>query len=80
MDDTLIRKFPDKPTKPILYVVYNQDMIAEAAYMINEVWGEDYLDTNVTITSIDVEKSQDTRKYDIYLDPTMQTYKYSWTS
>lgn len=74
----LINRFPKNPEKPILYVVYNQDMIADAAYLINEIWGEDYLAEHVTITSIDVELSQNTREYAIYLDPLMQTYKHSW--
>ena len=78
MENELILKFPQNPKKPILYVVYNQEMIAEAAYLISEVWGLDYLEKNVTITSIDTETSRKTNYYDVYLDPTMQICKHSW--
>ena len=77
----LIRKFPDNPTKPILYVVYNHEHVLEAELFIGMIHGQEYL-KNVKIigsdTSIDTHSS--TRDYDVYIDPLVYTYKHSWNN
>lgn len=77
----LIRKFPDKLTKPILYVVYDESHVAEAEFQIETMHGENYLD-NVKIialnTSIDSHSS--VKDYDVYIDPMVYTYKHSWNN
>lgn len=73
----LIRKFPENPTAPILYVVYNEDLVMDAAAMIATIHGTDYLVEHVSIVPLST-KVEDHRKYDVYMDPTVYKYMHSW--
>lgn len=79
----LIRKFPDNPTRPILYVVYNHDHIRDAETFVGMIHGEEYL-KNVTIVPFNsqdetVEKHR-LKDYEVYIDPLVYTYKHSWNN
>lgn len=73
----LIRKFPYEPTKPILYVVYNEQHVKEAELFIGMIHGEKFLEEHVTITTFGApfKKSRD---YEVYIDPNVFKYKNSW--
>lgn len=73
----LIRKFPDTPAKPILYVVYSEQHISDAELFIGMIHGKEYLDEHVTITTFGAPFKK-TRDYDVYIDPTVFAYKNSW--
>ena len=73
----LIRKFPDKPDRPILYVVYNEQHIRDAELFISLIHGPEYFDEHVTITTIDTQFKKD-RDYSVYIDPMVFAYKNSW--
>ncbi len=75
----LIRRFPQQPTAPILYVVYNEDMIMDAAVMVASIHGNDYLVENVSIVPLST-KVEDHSKYDVYIDPTVYKYMHSWNN
>lgn len=75
----LIRKFPAAPQAPILYVVYNEDMVLDARVLISTIHGKDYLDKNVTIVPLKT-KVADHRKYDVYMDPAVYRYMHSWNN
>jgi len=77
----LIRKFPDKLTKPILYVVYDNSHIAEAEFQIESMHGKKYLD-NVKIVTLNTstEDHYTTKDYYVYIDPMVYTYKHSWNN
>lgn len=73
----LIRKFPTEPEKPILYVVYNEDMIMDTATLISTIHGADYLVDHVCIVPL-ATKVEDHTKYDVYIDSTVYKYMHSW--
>ncbi len=73
----LIRKFPNTPDKPILYVVYNRQHIRNAEMFIGMIHGEDYLKEHVTIATLDKPFKKD-KDYSVYIDPTVFAYKNSW--
>lgn len=72
----LIRKFPDNPDKPILYVVYNEDHIHQALSFIGIIHGPDYLD-NVKVVPFG-KPFADVSSYDVYIDPLVYKYQHSW--
>lgn len=74
----LIRKLPESPKAPILYVVYNKAMIMEAEALIGTIHGHGYL-ANVTVIPFD-QKIENPRDYQIYIDPIVYTYKNSWNN
>ena len=82
----LIRKFPDSPTRPILFVVYNQEMVEDATDLIRIVRGTEYFDENVTVvplnTKIEIEELflEEHAKYDVYIDPIVYKYQHSWNN
>ena len=73
----LIRKFPETPQAPILYVVYNESMVFDARVLITTIHGADYFDEHVTVVPLST-KVDDHRKYDVYMDPTVYKYMHSW--
>lgn len=73
----MIRKFPATPTRPILFVVYNEDHIVDAMLLITTVHGADYLNEYVTVVPLST-KIDDHMKYDVYIDPTVYKYQHSW--
>ncbi len=73
----LIRKFPEAPTNPILFVVYNEEMVSDAEFFISSIHGEQYLRDNVTVVPINT-KVKDYRLFDVYIDATVYKYKHSW--
>ena len=73
----LIRKFPYEPTKPILYVVYNEQHIPDAELFIGMIHGEEFLKEHVTITTFG-SPFKKTRDYEVYIDPNVFKYKHSW--
>lgn len=75
----LIRKFPENPEAPILYVVYNNDMVFDAKVLITSIHGADYFDEFVTVVPIST-KIDDYRKYDVYMDPNVYKYMHSWNN
>lgn len=75
----LIRKFPENPTNPILFVVYNEDMVDDAAFYIASIHGAEYLDEHVTIVPLHTRVDEHI-KYDVYIDPMVYKYKHSWNN
>ena len=73
----LIRKLPDYPDQPILFVVYNDDMVDDAEFYIATLRGQDYLDKHVTVVPLNT-KVDDVRKYAVYIDPMVYKYQHSW--
>ena len=73
----MIRKFPAEPTSPILFVVYNEQMVDDAAFFISTIHGTEYLDEHVTVVPLNT-KVEDHIKYDVYIDPTVYKYMHSW--
>lgn len=77
----IIRKFPERPEKPILYVVYNDRHIREAELFIGMIHGLEYLEENVTIVPFEGEHNiANTSGYTVYIDPTVFMYKNSWNN
>lgn len=74
----LIRKLPSVPAGPILYVVYNEDMIPEAKALIGTIHGPEYLE-HVTIVPYN-GKVENVRDYSVFIDPIVFTYKNSWNN
>lgn len=77
MSTELIKRFPKEPLKPILYVVYNNEMIESAKFLIEHIHGSDYL-KHVTVTAFDARPNDG--HYELYIDPTVYTYKHSWNN
>ena len=75
----LIRKFPDEPKNPILYVVYNEDHILDAKMFIGMIHGPNYLDEHVTVVPFGKPFAKD-KSYDVYIDPMVFAYKNSWNN
>lgn len=75
----LIRKFPQDPFDPILYVVYNESMIPDAETLISIIHGEEYVNKYVRVVAFDTSMPADkSKKYQVYIDPLVYTYKHSW--
>lgn len=72
----LIRKFPDSPRRPILFVVYNGDMVHDALTLIAATRGPEYL-KNVKVVPLQ-SKVDNVRDYDVYIDPMVYKYQHSW--
>jgi len=72
----LIRKFPDQPKRPLLFVVYNKDMVHDALTLIAATRGPEYLE-NVKVVPLNT-KVENIRDYDVYIDPMVYKYKHSW--
>lgn len=75
----LIRKFPEKPHRPILYVVYNEQHIRDAELFISLIHGSEYFEEHVTITTFG-SPFEKTREYEVYIDPMVYAYKHSWNN
>jgi hypothetical protein len=75
----LIRKFPDNPTRPILYVVYNEQHVNDAELFIGMIHGEEYMNEHVTIALFGKPFIKD-KDYDVYIDPMVFAYKNSWNN
>lgn len=75
----LIRKFPEDPKEPILYVVYNEDMVSDAEFLIASIHGQDYLDRNVTVIPFNTPIDRDIN-YSVYIDALVYKYKHSWNN
>lgn len=76
----LIRKFPENPSDPVLYVVYNDEHINEAAFHIAMIHGTEYLDSHVKIVSFDKPFDKNGINYQVYIDPMVFKYKHSWNN
>ena len=74
----MIRRFPKEPEQPILYIVYNQEMVESTKFLIESIHGAAYL-KNVTVTAFD-RRPNDGIHYEMYIDPTVYTYKHSWNN
>lgn len=75
----MIRRFPEAPEHPILFVVYNDDMVAGTKTLIDIIHGSDYCDRYCTVVSLNT-KVDDHSMYDVYIDPTVYTYMHSWNN
>lgn len=73
----LIRKFPENPERPILYVVYNDSMLFDAQVLIIATHGLEYFDEHVKVVPLNT-KVDDHRRYDVYMDPNVYKYMHSW--
>lgn len=73
----LIRKFPEYPTRPILFVVYNEEMVFDAYTLIQATRGPEYMSKNVTVVPLH-SKVENVRDYDVYIDPMVYKYQHSW--
>lgn len=74
----LIRKFPVMPVDPILFVVYNEDHVKDAASYIAQIHGKSYLDDHVTIVPFNKPFDKNGKNYSVYIDPMVFKYKNSW--
>jgi hypothetical protein len=72
----LIRKFPEVPKRPILFVVYNNEMVHEALTLIAATRGPEYL-SKVQVVPLNT-KVDNVRDYDVYIDPMVYKYQHSW--
>lgn len=75
----LIRKFPEIPSNPILFVVYNEEMVSDAEFFISTIHGEEYLREHVTVVPYNTTV-EDHNAYDVYIDPVVYKYKHSWNN
>lgn len=75
----LIRNFPENPHRPILYVVYNDNMVFDARVLITSIHGADYFDEYVTVVPLNT-MVDDHRQYDVYMDPNVYKYMHSWNN
>lgn len=72
----LIRKFPEQPTIPIVYVVYNEDLISDAKFLIDTIWGSAYRESNVTVRALgDSDHYEFPSGVSIYLDPSVMVFR-----
>lgn len=76
----LIRKFPEQPTDPILYVVYEDSMIDNVEFLIASIYGQQYLDDNVTVVAFNDPFQREDKYYSVYIDPLVYKYKHSWNN
>lgn len=70
----LIKKFPADPDSPILFFVYNKEMVSEAEFLISVIHGQEYLDKYVTVLPIGTDEArlkQNSNNVSIYIDPTV---------
>ena len=75
----MIRKFPAVPSKPLLFVVYNEDHVNDAEFYITMIHGFDYLDKYVKVVPLNT-KVDDLDQRDVYIDPTVYKYMHSWNN
>lgn len=77
----LIKKFPTNPDRPITFVVYKDDYIDDAKFLIGSIHGFDYLDEHVTVVAInDAGKTRDPINTQVWIDPTVYQYMNSWAN
>lgn len=60
-----IKNLPDNPTKPILWIVYNEDMVEHTRCVIESIRGSDYM-KNVIVTS---RANSSKHRGTVYFDP-----------
>jgi len=73
----IIDQLPENPQLPILYVVYNDDMIKHAVMAIIASRGLEYFDTYVTVRAANTDTTNYMREYPlqlVYIDPTVFKY------
>lgn len=75
----MIRKFPQLPNKPILYVVYNEDHVSSVEEDIAFERSSDYLTRHVTVVPLNT-RVDDHSKYEVYIDPAVYVYMHSWNN
>lgn len=75
----MIRKFPEAPERPILFVVYNEDMVDDAKFYIGTIHGPKYLREHVKVVPLNT-KVEDHSQYDVYIDPMVYKYQHSWNN
>ena len=75
----MIRKFPEEPKAPILFVLYNDTMVEDAEFYISSIHGPEYLDKHVTVVPLNT-KVEEHSKYDVYIDPMVYKYMHSWSN
>lgn len=60
-----IARLPDNPTSSMVWIVYNEDMVAYTQQIIEEVKGKDYL-KHIKVVSRDHSSKEQGR---VYFDP-----------
>lgn len=67
----MINGLPKQPDGPIIWIVYNEDMVGYVQNLISDIKGKDYLDEFVTV----VPRSSSS-KYNgkIYFDPMLMDH------
>lgn len=72
----IIQKFPVKPDRHIIYVVYSEDMVKSIEDLISDVHGKYYFDNYVSVTSTDGTplKSLAGKGCMMYFDPMVHAY------
>lgn len=75
----LIRKFPEDPKSPILFVVYNENMVWQAEELIEMIHSPNYLEEHVTVVPLNTKVENHT-KYDVYIDPGVYKFMHSWSN
>lgn len=73
----LINEFPVDPALPIVFIAYNEDMIAAIENNIIETHGQEYFDKYVTVVAANTTGAKDVSfcgPSAIYLDPNFFRY------
>lgn len=71
----IIKRFPQRPTDPITYVVYNEDLIPGAESLIKLIHGCDYFRKNVTVRALHEGTGQLIQASNVYFDPSVRTHR-----
>jgi hypothetical protein len=65
-----IRNLPNNPAKPILWIVYNEDMVEYTRNLISEIKGEDYMEHIKVVARTEAYKESGT----VYFDPLLMDH------
>lgn len=66
----IIRNLPENPQKPILWVVYNEDMVEYAQNLIAEIKGKEYMKHIRVVSKNQTSKQVGT----VYFDPMLMDH------
>lgn len=74
-----MRRLPEHPEKPILYVVYSDALIDVTRTLLIDVHNEQYVDKFIEIVAYQSQASANyLYTHDVYIDPAVYLYKNSW--
>lgn len=74
----IIKRFPEDPDRPIIYFVYNEDLVHGTESIIRLMKGEDYFNRHVTVKPLRTEDNKEhiiDTKHVCYYDPLIHQLK-----